>query len=214
VDEIRVFGDLPGSGPTIDITSIPPVPTVCAENSVSIAFSTTGSFNTGNQFTAQLSNAAGSFAAPLATATGAGSPISLTIPTTVATGSYKIRVVSSNPAVVSDTVDVNVVNLTNLTCTASPTSPTTGQAVTFTLNGSGLPTGSFNISLNIDNNGTPDYTQNRDFAAQLYAHLHNGGELYGGLYPHASGEWLYGQLSGDRECRGCTHPHAEFGSAK
>jgi len=182
IDEIRIFGDLPGSGPTIDITSIPPVPTVCAGNSVSIAFSTTGSFNTGNQFTAQLSNAAGSFATPLATATGAGSPISLTIPTTVATGSYKIRVVSSSPAVVSDTVDVNVVNLSNLTCTASPTSPTTGQAVTFTLNGSGLPTGSFNISLDIDNNGTPDYTQNGVTLPHSFTHTYTTAGSYTAVF--------------------------------
>jgi plastocyanin len=182
VDEIRVFGNLPGSGPTIDITSIPPVPTVCAGNSVSIAFSTTGSFNTGNQFTAQLSDAAGSFTTPLATATGAGSPISLTIPTTVATGSYKIRVVSSNPAVVSDTVDVNVVNLTNLTCTASPTNPTTGQAVTFTLNGSGLPTGTFNISLDIDNNGTPDYTQNGVTLPHSFTHTYTATGSYTAVF--------------------------------
>ncbi len=182
VDEIRIFGDLPGSGPTIDITNIPPVPTVCAGNSVSIAFSTTGSFNTGNQFTAQLSNAAGSFAAPLATATGAGSPISLTIPTTVATGSYKIRVVSSSPAVVSDTVDVNVVNLSNLTCTANPTNPTTGQAVTFTLNGTGLPTGTFNISLDIDNNGTPDYTQNGVTLPHSFTHTYTAAGSYTAVF--------------------------------
>jgi plastocyanin len=182
VDEIRIFEDVPVSGPTIDITSIPPVPTVCAGNSVNIAFSTTGSFNTGNQFTAQLSNAAGSFAAPLATATGAGSPISLTIPTTVATGSYKIRVVSSNPAVVSNTVDVNVVNLTNLTCTASSTSPTTGQAVTFTLNGSGLPTGTFNISLDIDNNGTPDYTQNGVTLPHSFTHTYTATGSYTAVF--------------------------------
>ncbi len=112
----------------------------------------------------------------LACATGAGSPISLTIPTTVATGSYKIRVVSSNPAVVSDTVNVNVVNLTNLTCTANPTSPTTGQAVTFTLNGSGLPTGTFNVSLDIDNGPYELHPESqRHLPPQLYAHLHNGG---------------------------------------
>ena len=182
VDEIRVFGNLPGSGPTIDITSIPPVPTVCAGNSVSIAFSTTGSFNTGNQFTAQLSDAAGSFTAPLATATGAASPISLTIPPTTPTGTYRIRVVSSNPAVVSDTVDVNVVNLTNLTCTANPTNPTTGQAVTFTLNGSGLPSGTFNISLDIDNNGTPDYTQNGVTLPHSFTHTYTATGSYTAVF--------------------------------
>jgi len=182
VDEIRIFADVPMSGPTIDITSIPPVPTVCAGNSVSIAFSTTGSFGAGNQFTVQLSDATGSFAAPLATATGASSPISLTIPTTVATGSYKIRVISSNPAVVSDTVDVNVVNLSNLTCSANPPNPTAGQAVTFTLNGTGLPTGTFNISLDIDNNGTPDYTQNGVSLPYSFTHTYTATGTYTAVF--------------------------------
>jgi hypothetical protein len=155
---------------------------VCAGNSVSIAFSTTGSFGAGNQFTVQLSDATGSFAAPLATATGAGSPISLTIPTTVATGSYKIRVVSSNPAVVSDTVDVNVVNLSNLTCSANPPNPTAGQAVTFTLNGTGLPTGTFNISLDIDNNGTPDYTQNGVSLPYSFTHTYTATGTYTAVF--------------------------------
>jgi plastocyanin len=182
VDEIRIFADVPVSGPTIDITSIPPVPTVCAGNSVSIAFSTTGSFGAGNQFTVQLSDATGSFTAPLATATGASSPISLTIPTTVATGSYKIRVISSNPAVVSDTVDVNVVNLSNLTCFANPSNPTAGQAVTFTLNGTGLPTGTFNISLDIDNNGTPDYTQNGVSLPYSFTHTYTATGTYTAVF--------------------------------
>jgi hypothetical protein len=149
---------------------------------VSIAFSTTGSFNTGNQFTAQLSDAAGSFTAPLATATGAASPISLTIPATTPTGTYRIRVVSSNPAVVSDTVDVNVVNLTNLTCTANPTNPTTSQPVTFTLSGSGLPTGTFNISLDIDNNGTPDYTQNGVTLPHSFTHTYTATGSYTAVF--------------------------------
>jgi plastocyanin len=182
VDEIRIFADVPASGPTIDITSIPPVPTVCAGGSVSIAFSTTGSFGAGNQFTVQLSDATGSFAAPLATATGVSSPISLTIPTTVATGSYKIRVISSNPAVVSDTVDVNIVNLSNLTCSANPPNPTAGQAVTFTLNGTGLPTGTFNISLDIDNNGTPDYTQNGVSLPYSFTHTYTATGTYTAVF--------------------------------
>jgi len=168
--------------PTIDITSIPPVPTVCAGNNVNVAFTTTGTFGAGNQFTAQLSDAAGSFAAPLATATGAGSPISLTIPTTVATGTYRIRVVSSNPVVVSDTVDVNVVNLSNLTCSANPPNPTAGQAVTFTLNGTGLPTGPFNISLDIDNNGTPDYTQNGVSLPYSFTHTYTATGTYTAVF--------------------------------
>ena len=182
IDEIRIFGDLPGSGPTIDITSIPPVPIVCAGSSVSIVFSTTGSFGAGNQFTVQLSDAAGSFSAPLATATGAGTPISLTIPGSVATGSYRIRVISSNPPVVSDTVDVNVVNLSNLTCQAAPSNPAAGQAVTFTLNGSGLPSAPFNVSLDIDNDGTPDYTQSGVTLPYTFTHTYTATGTYTAVF--------------------------------
>lgn len=62
---------------------------------------TGGAFLAGNVFTAQLSDASGSFAAPVnigtTTATGSGS-ISATIPPTTAAGTaYRIRVVASNP---------------------------------------------------------------------------------------------------------------------
>ncbi|RYY88018.1 MAG: hypothetical protein EOO15_10260 [Chitinophagaceae bacterium] len=75
----------------------------CPGGQVSIPFTATGTFNAGNVFTAQLSDAAGSFATPVSvgalTATASGS-ISGTIPagTTGGTG-YLIRVVGSNPVV-------------------------------------------------------------------------------------------------------------------
>ncbi len=70
---------------------------------VSVSYTTSGTFNSGNMFTAQLSDASGSFALPVdigtVTATGSGS-ISVTIPHTTAAGTaYRIRVVSSNPVV-------------------------------------------------------------------------------------------------------------------
>jgi gliding motility-associated-like protein len=158
VDAIRIFEEVPVTGPTIDITSITPAQ-VCAGSSVSVAFSTSGTFNAGNQFTAQLSDAAGSFAAPIATATGAGSPITLTVPAGTATGTYKVRVVSTSPAVISDTVDLQVVNLSNLTCTATPNPGSPGTPVTLTISGSGLPAGPFNVSLN-PGDGSPSQPQN------------------------------------------------------
>lgn len=158
VDAIRIFEEVPVTGPTIDITSITPAQ-VCAGSTVSVAFNTSGTFNAGNQFTAQLSDAAGSFAAPIATATGAGSPITLTVPAGTATGTYKVRVVSTSPAVISDTVDLQVVNLSNLTCTATPNPGSPGTPVTLTISGSGLPAGPFNVSLN-PGDGSPSQPQN------------------------------------------------------
>ena len=158
VDDIAIFEEVPQTGPTIDITSITPVQ-VCAGSTVSVAFNTSGTFNAGNQFEAQLSDAAGSFAVPIATARGAGSPITLTVPAGTATGTYKVRVVSTSPAVISNTVDLQVVNLPNLTCTATPNPSSPGTLVTLTINGSGLPAGPFDVSLN-PGDGSPTQTQN------------------------------------------------------
>lgn len=157
VDAIRIFEEV--SGPTIDITTLTPAQ-VCAGNTVSVAFTTSGTFNAGNQFEAQLSNAAGSFAAPIATATGAGSPITLTIPAATASGTYKVRVVSTSPVVVSDTVDLQVINLSGLTCSANPNPASPSNPVTLTISSSGgLPAGPFNITLN-PGDGSPNQSQN------------------------------------------------------
>ncbi|PKP36557.1 MAG: hypothetical protein CVT97_08720, partial [Bacteroidetes bacterium HGW-Bacteroidetes-14] len=75
----------------------------CAGASVSVPYTISGTFTSGNVFTAQLSNSAGSFATPVnigaLTSTTAGA-ISGTIPagTLYGTG-YRIRVVSSTPAI-------------------------------------------------------------------------------------------------------------------
>ncbi len=77
----------------------------------------------GNVFTAQLSNASGSFASPVNIGTltsNNNGTISGTIPVSTPAGSgYRIRVVSSNPTVV-----IGADNGTNLTVTASVGTPT------------------------------------------------------------------------------------------
>lgn len=66
--------------------------------SVSVPFTTGGTFESGNVFTAQLSDANGSFAIPTNIGTGTTSPISATIPAGKPSGTgYRIRVVSSDP---------------------------------------------------------------------------------------------------------------------
>jgi hypothetical protein len=91
----------------------------CAGSSVSVPFTVTGTYNSGNVFTAQLSNASGNFTAPFnnigtLSSTSAGT-ISATIPSNTPTGSgYRIRVVSSNPPV------TGTVNGADLTITAQP----------------------------------------------------------------------------------------------
>jgi hypothetical protein len=116
----------------------------CAGASVSIPYTTTVTYNAGNIFTAQLSNAAGNFGSPVAigtrSSTAAGT-ISGTIPVgTVAGTAYRIRVVSSNPVVTGST---NVSNLTVNPTSAPPVVGTRTQPTCTTATGSvvlnGLP---------------------------------------------------------------------------
>jgi hypothetical protein len=111
----------------------------CPGAAVSVPFTINPSpFNSGNVFTAQLSDATGSFASPtnIGTLTSTtASPIAATIPTTIASGTgYRIRVISSNPAIVGTD------NASNLTINAitlnAPSIPLTtfcqGQSFTIT----------------------------------------------------------------------------------
>lgn len=115
----------------------------CAGAAVNVPYTITGSFTGGNVFTAQLSDAAGSFASPTAigtlAATTAGT-ISATIPLTQAAGTlYRIRVVSSTPVITGTD------NGANLTVTALGLSAPT-------ISGSPFCAGStFNITNNLAN---------------------------------------------------------------
>lgn len=86
---------------------------------VSISFTATGTFNAGNIFTAQLSNASGSFVAPVAIGTLASSisgTINAIIPLITPAGTgYRIRVVSSDPVVTGSDNGQNI-SINALTC--------------------------------------------------------------------------------------------------
>lgn len=105
---------------------------------VNVPFTTSGTFNNGNVFTAQLSDANGSFASPASigtlTATSTGT-INATIPhTTVAGTGYRVRVVSSNPALTGTD------NGTNLTVDQFNNSiaPPNAQTIAHGANGTAL----------------------------------------------------------------------------
>ncbi len=90
--------------PTITLGTITPTAPYCAGTTISVLFTTTGTFNGGNTFTAQLSDENGLFnmPSPIATAIGTN-PISLVIPAGATAGAgYKVRIVSSDPVVNSD----------------------------------------------------------------------------------------------------------------
>ncbi len=89
------------------LTSASQFRNICAGGTLTFSFSVTDSSSiaAGNVFTAQLSNAFGSFASPVnigsVTARG-GRNLTVTIPAGTAVGDYSIRMISSNPLLVEE----------------------------------------------------------------------------------------------------------------
>ncbi len=137
----RLFAYLPA----LVIIKLDPQPHYCAGTKLQVDFNIgTGSFNSGNTFTAQLSDANGSFANPTnigsLSGTASGS-ITATIPTTVSLGKgYRIRVASSAPVQngPDNGTDIQVTGIPIVKAIASATDVCAGQQVT--LNGSGATT--------------------------------------------------------------------------
>ncbi|MBS1683509.1 MAG: cadherin-like beta sandwich domain-containing protein [Bacteroidetes bacterium] len=108
-------------------------------NTISVAFTSTGTFT--GAYTAQLSDASGSFTSPtnLAT-TGSSSPLSAIIPSGTAAGTgYRVRVVNATPATVSGNDNGNNITLVSNPGTpacATPAAVCPGTAVTITGAGS------------------------------------------------------------------------------
>ena len=82
-------------------------PSICAGVPVSVSFAVSGPFNPGNVFTAQLSDASGSFTSPvtIGTLTGINSGVISAGPGLIPAGTppglgYRIRVIGSNPSIV------------------------------------------------------------------------------------------------------------------
>lgn len=102
---------------SITVGTVSPT-TLCAGDNILIPFTKTGTFNSGNIFTAQLSNALGSFASPTDIGTLIGTSagtITGTIPLMTPNGTnYRIRVVSSSPSVVSGNISA-AINVTTTT---------------------------------------------------------------------------------------------------
>jgi predicted small secreted protein len=142
------------------ITSLSPASSLCKGGDVVINFTASG-HTAGNVFTAQLSNATGSFATPVNIGTlisTSGGAITATLPTSQASGTaYRIRIVASAPATTSadngTNLSVNTVPVssqstispagTQTICggtTVALTIPaTTGYTYQWRLNGSPIP---------------------------------------------------------------------------
>ncbi|WP_165917388.1 beta strand repeat-containing protein [Flaviaesturariibacter aridisoli] len=130
----------------------------CAGATVSVPYTATG-INAGNTYTAQLSDASGSFASPTSIGTAAGNASSGTISAVIPTGTtsgtgYRIRIVANDPSVTSSD------NGSNLTINPKPSAAITA----FT-----------NISCFGGNNGSLTVTASGGTAGYTYSWSPSGG---------------------------------------
>lgn len=114
------------------ITIDTPPSILCSPGPMSLPYTAVGTFNPGNVFTAELSDASGSFAAPAVigstAALGSGS-ISCTLPPGLVGNGFRLRVNSSDPALIGD------ISPTNLLAEATPNA---GSSASATICGSAL----------------------------------------------------------------------------
>ncbi|MBL7799180.1 MAG: PCMD domain-containing protein [Chitinophagales bacterium] len=117
LDDIEVFYQ-----PAVTVNAITPTTyyvSSTAGSAISVPFTLLGNFVAGNTVTAQLSDASGSFTSPTvigSTAATASGTISATIPAgTLAGTGYRVRVVTSTPALISadNGVNLTVINVSN-----------------------------------------------------------------------------------------------------
>lgn len=159
VDEIKITATAAANTLT---TSSSITPTSWCEGTttpISVDFSSTGTFISGNEYIAQLSDALGSFASPLTigtlSSTANTGTINASVPGVLATGSgYRIRVVSTSPSIIGSDNGSNLIinsspNVTlgsfNLVCLSSP--PITlsgGLPASGTYSGAGVSSNIFN----------------------------------------------------------------------
>ena len=146
-------------------TGVPGRLIACEGAALTVPYTGGVAVNPGNTFTAQLSNATGSFASPVAigsiSATTAGT-INATIPVNTAAGTgYRIRVVSSNPVQTANDngADLTVIaNTLSTTVSVSPAYTISGQEIqTIYLNYPGAGTTETLATGNI-NGGISPYT--------------------------------------------------------
>ncbi len=120
------------------VTTVPYYVSASSGASINVPFTLTGTYTAGNVITAQLSDASGSFASPVTlgtSTTGVSGTINGTIPAGTATGTgYRVRVVSSNPALTAanngSDITINLVS--------NSIAPSTAQTIAANTDGSML----------------------------------------------------------------------------
>lgn len=123
------------------ITAASASPSYCAGAALTVSFTTYGTINTGNVYTAELSNASGSFASPLnigtLTSTVLTGSISANLPNNAAGSSYRVRVSASNVSTVGNDngADIIVNTLPVVTATTNASALCVGSSATLTTSG-------------------------------------------------------------------------------
>lgn len=136
VDDLRLIYN-----PTLSTGAVTPLVyyvSATQGSSISVPFNITGTMNTGNVITAQLSNSSGSFSSPVSLgtlSTTASGSVSGTIPAGTVTGSgYRIRVISTNYPLTAGNNGTDIqINLVSNTI-----SPSASQVVGVNTNGTTL----------------------------------------------------------------------------
>jgi len=139
VDDIVINGGGTPPSTTVTTGAITGSP-FCAGGTVSVPFTTTGTFNGGNTFSVYLSDANGVFQPGNGTLIGSGaaSPVTATLPAGATAGSgYRIRVVASNPATTGSdngvNLTINASGVAGISISANPSGTVcTGSTVNFT----------------------------------------------------------------------------------
>jgi hypothetical protein len=125
--------------PTIVITS--PLTEICPGTNISVAFTTTGTFLSGNYFQVQLSNSSGVFGAGTsALANGAASPITCHVGIGTAAGTYRLRVVAATPAPALFGTNSDYFNIRSKPSTPTSTNGSRCGTGTVTLSAAGCST--------------------------------------------------------------------------
>ena len=113
------------ASPSIVVSSLSKK-TICVPDTFKVGYQKSGTYNSGNIFKVQLSNSSGSFSSPVVIGSFTGitnSVITCIVPPgTVAGNRYRVRIVSTNPAVtgVKSIDSLNITSCGNLNAALSP----------------------------------------------------------------------------------------------
>jgi hypothetical protein len=121
VDDVIIEGT--GGLPSVSVTTgVVAASPLCGIKTFNLNYTSTGTFDGGNTFSVQLSDASGSFPSPVTIGTGSTSPIACVIPDGTASGSgYLVRVVASSPSTIGSTSALSYFVTPTLSTSSTPT---------------------------------------------------------------------------------------------